>query len=105
MIYEYLVILTGQWYARKTEFLLNFHDITNGVRRAKDDGIADKSLFKLLYFVYFIGLKFHAAVMMDYSWENEERSGKELYQSGKTEELNFIETLTWKPKSKQTEIC
>ena len=37
--------------------------------RAKDDGIADESLFKLLNLVYFVRLEFHAAVMVNYSWE------------------------------------
>ena len=88
-----IYLLTAQRYAGKTKLLLNFHDVTNSVRRAKDDGIADKSLFELLYFVHFIGLIFHAAVMVDYSWGNEERSGKGLYQSSNAQESNFTVTL------------
>ena len=64
-------LLTGQWYARETTRLLDVHDVTNSMIRAKDDGIADESLFKLLYLEYLISLEFHATVVMDDSWGEE----------------------------------
>lgn len=74
--------LTCKRYSRKAKLLLDFHDVTHCMTRAKNYGIADESLLKLLDLAHFVSLEFHTAVMMEYALEIR-KTNSNMYHSNK----------------------